>query len=498
MASKNKNTNKTSRLPRPPVVTLMGHVDHGKTSILDAICKTRIAAKEVGSMSQHVHTCSVLYQGQRITFIDTPGHAAFSQMRSRGGQVADIVALVVAADDGVKPQTKEALDHARSAQVPIIVVVNKIDLPGADPARVYQQLAQEGLLVEGLGGEVVAVEVSAKTGEGLDNFLEVILLVGEVEGLVTESDDFAKGVVLESWRDSRQGVSANIIVRSGEFRVGEVLCGFGGLTGKIKALLGPSGERLDRAGCGEAVVVVGLDDVPEVGSVLVDDKGLGYIKKLEELWDQQKQWANLESFSQSSQDTKILNIVLKADARGSLEAVRDGLSSLSLSNENLTINIIHAATGDISESDVLLASASGAVILGFNVKLPKDISYSAKTNRVEVRLYNLIFELLDDVASAIQGLFKEEHEKIKGRAEVIKLFPLPSGDVVLGCRVLGGVISVGDKVFVSRKGEEIHRAAVNAIKVGKDRVKRVATGDECGILLKPQYPSRKGDQLDRL
>ncbi|PIS21024.1 translation initiation factor IF-2 [candidate division WWE3 bacterium CG08_land_8_20_14_0_20_43_13] len=496
VSSLETTNNGVALLNRPVVVTLLGHVDHGKTTLLDALCGTKITDREVGSMTQQVRAQQLEYKNNRITFVDTPGHAAFSQMRSRGGQLADIVILVVAADDGVMAQTKEALGHARAAGVPIIIAVTKTDLPSSNPAKVYQQLAQENLLAESLGGEVVAVELSAKTTTGLEKLLDMILLVAEVEGLTQDSDQFAKGVVLESWLDSHQGSSVLLIMKSGELSLGDTLYTFNGIGGKVKCLLKPNFGKIDKALPGEAIIVTGLSSQPPVGSVVVGEGGQSYLASLEELISQQKELASLESFSVSKEKGKNLNIVLKADVLGSVEAIKESL--LQLSSEECSLEVIFAGTGDVSESDVLLAGSTGSVILGFKVKFPSDIAYSAKVNGVEVRLYELIFDLLDDITGALKGLLTKEQEKIKGRAEVVKLFPLPSGDVVLGCKILGGVISVENKVQVTRQGELIHKSQVSNIKQGAERLHRVSTGAECGLLLKPSYHAKKGDIVDRV
>lgn len=485
------------KLSRPLVVTLLGHVDHGKTTLLDSLCGTRLTDKEVGSMTQQVRTQSLPFSAGTITFVDTPGHAAFSKMRSRGGQVADIILLIVSAVDGVMAQTKEALEHALSAQVPIIVVTTKNDLPGADPSRVYQQLTQAGLLVESLGGEVVSVDISAKTKAGLDKLLEAIALVAEVEGIKEDNDSFSKGIVLESWLDSHQGVSCLVIVKSGKFSVGDAIYSFDDNSGKVRNLSQTGQGNIDQALPGESVILTGLSNVPEVGAMLVGEGGQPFILKIQELLAQQKQLATLEDFSSANIENKTLNLIIKADVLGSLEAIKESLQQPS--DQEFPINIIHSATGDINESDVLLASSSGAVILGFRVKARDDVLYAATSNKVEIRTYDLIFNLLEDVSKALKGLLVKEREKIKGRAEIVKMFPLPSGDVVLGCKMLGGVLNTEDKVIVSRGEEgEIHRAVIKNIKQSKDQISRVSTGAECGLLLRPSFNAKKGDLIDRV
>ncbi len=488
---------------RPPIVTVMGHVDHGKTSLLSAIKDVDLTRKEFGGISQHIGAYSVntkpppdsLRDSKRagetpnpkpITFIDTPGHAAFTQMRARGAGVTDIVVLVVAADEGVKPQTKEALDHARAAEVPIIVAINKIDLPSADVERTKKDLVEVGLVPEELGGETVIVEVSAKTKEGLDQLLEMISLVAEMEELTADPQAPFEGAVIESEMDSRRGPVATVLVKSGTLRVGdEVFCGQA--SGKVKAMIDDRGQRVEEAGPSMPVEILGLDRVPAVGSRISSERVVATHGSLEPEAGHAPQL--------QEDDVLVLNIVLKSDVEGTLEAIRSAIQKLE--TEEQKTNFIHAATGEISESDVLLAQASKGLILGFNVKISADIKYMAKISEVEVRVHNIIYELLEDTEKALQGLLEKEEEKeVRAEGEVIKLFTLPkSGDVVAGTRLDYGQIKVKDKINVIRDGEVIHSGKVKSLHVKEAEKRKVSSGVEVGILIRPQFKFKVGDTL---
>ncbi len=488
---------KSNLQTRPPVVTVMGHVDHGKTSLLSAIKDQDLTRKEFGGISQHIGAYQIklkvksekskVAKEEPITFIDTPGHAAFTQMRARGAKVTDIVVLVVAADEGVKPQTKEALDHARLAKVPIIVAINKIDLPNANVERVHKDLLEVGLVPESLGGDVVTVEVSAKTKKGLDQLLEMILLVAEMEELAADPQAPFKGVVIEAELDSRSGPLATILVKDGTLKVGEGI--FSGETsGKVKAMFDDKGQRVKQAGPSMPVVILGLDGVPEAGSPISSaprpktpepDKG-----------------DVVKSFALDKTDgTRVLNIVLKSDVEGTLEAIRPAVQKLE--TETGKIKFIHTATGEVNESDVLLAQASKALILGFNVSVLPDIKHLAKISGVDIRLYNIIYELLEDTEKALKGLLEKQEERdIQGEGEIIKLFTLPkSGEVIAGTRLDYGRIQVGNKINVVREGEIIHFGKIKSLHVKDAEKKKVASGVEVGILIKPQFKFKVGDTL---
>lgn len=488
-STKKETKGKSVALPivsRPPVVVIMGHVDHGKTSLLDAIRETKVAEHEHGGITQHIGA----YQAQGITFIDTPGHAAFTEMRARGGKIADIVVLVVAANDGVMPQTKEAIAHAKAASVPIIVAINKIDLPEADPENVKKQLSEEGVFVEGWGGDVVCAEVSAKTKKGLDHLLEMIKLVAEMQELKSEPAAPFEGVVVESRLDTRRGVLATILVRKGTLRKGDTVF-VGLISGKIKAMLDFQGKTVEEASPSMPVEVLGFPEVLRVGEVV----SLVKSEKVAE-----KETASLVDFQKEApkEGVKVLNLILKADVTGSLEAIEGAL--LKLETEGAQVLILHAATGEVSDSDVLLASASKAVVLAFNVHIiSKDIAFLAKDKKVEIRPYTIIYELLEDIEKALKGILVEEPKKdLRGKAQVLKLFPLPSGDVVVGCMVVSGRLKVGDKVKIRRVDVEvpIAEAEIDKMKQKKEFIEVTGEGLECGLLLKPTVEVKAGDTIE--
>ena len=488
---------KSNLQTRPPIVTVMGHVDHGKTSLLSAIKDIDLTRKEFGGISQHIGAYQVklkvksekskVTKEEPITFIDTPGHAAFTQMRARGAKVTDIVVLVVAADEGVKPQTKEALDHALLAKVPIIVAINKIDLPNANVERVKKDLVEVGLVPEDLGGDTITVEVSAKTKKNLDQLLEMILLVAEMEELAADPQAPFEGVVIEAELDSRRGPMATVLVKNGTLNIGDEVFS-GEVGGKVKAMFDDKGQRVKQAGPSTPIEILGLDGVPEVGSVISSEKAVV---------------ATLVVASKSGQGqalqlqdgVRILNIVLKSDVEGTLEAIRTALQKLETETEK--VKFVHAATGEINESDVLLAQASQALILGFNVKILSDIKHLAKISGVKVYLYNIIYELIEDTEKALQGLLEEQEEKdVRAEGEIIKLFTLPkSGDVIAGTRLDYGRIQVGNKINVVREGEVVHSGKVKSLHVKDAEKKKVASGVEVGILVKPQFKFKVGDTL---
>jgi len=486
---------------RAPVVTIMGHVDHGKTSLLDAIRESHVTDKEFGGITQHIGAYEVTApNGQPITFIDTPGHAAFTEMRAQGGRAADVVVLVVAANDGVMPQTKEAIDHARAAAAPILVAINKMDLPEADPNKVKQQLAEYGVLVEGWGGEVVCVEVSAKTKQGLDHLLEMILLVAEMLQLEAHPSQPPQGVVVESQLHPHKGSLATVLVRDGTLRLGEEIV-VGGQEGKVKSLVNFAGKPLKDAGPSQPVELMGLKGVPVVGSLLFK-KGTAEAEasltaRAEETLTEKVTLASLAQ--EQAEGVTVLNLVLKGDVEGSLGALQSAL--LRLETEDKQLRVLHASTGDVSESDVLLASASRAVVLAFNVRIPKDIQFLAEQRNVEIRSYNIIYQLLEDTEKALKGMALAEEMAIKGRGEVLATFKLPSGDLVVGAKVVGGRIRVGDKVELRREGEEapLHSAKVKNLKHGKEDISQATKEMECGILLKPLFlEAKKGDTVEVL
>ena len=494
---------------RPPVVTVMGHVDHGKTSLLSAIKDQDLTRKEFGGISQHIGAYQIKVkksasgdssnlqkskvksdEGKTITFIDTPGHAAFTQMRARGAQVTDIVVLVVAADEGVKPQTKEALDHARAAEVPIIVAINKIDLPNASVEKTKKDLVEVGLVPEDLGGDTVTVEVSAKTKKGLDQLLEMILLVAEMEELTADPKVPFEGVVIESELDSRRGPVATVLVKEGTLKVGDEVFA-GNVRGKVKAMVDDRGRRVGEVGPSVPVEILGLDGVPGVGSLI----SFGRDAPSGRLYAKQTPTVETGHAPRLQEGVRVLNIVLKSDVEGTLEAIRSAVQKLETSNQKT--RFIHTATSEINESDVLLAQASQAIILGFNVKVSPDIKHLAKISGVEIRVYNIIYELLEDVEKALQGLLEKEEDKdVRGEGEIIRLFTLPkSGDTIAGTRLDYGQIKVGDKINVVRDGEVVHLGKVKSLSIESQEKKKVSAGLNVGILIKPQFEFRVGDTL---
>ena len=488
---------KSNLQTRPPIVTVMGHVDHGKTSLLSAIKDVDLTRQEFGGISQHIGAYQIEIKDQKskiktdgertITFIDTPGHAAFTQMRARGAKVTDIVVLVVAADEGVKPQTKEALDHALLAKVPIIVAINKMDLPNANVERVQKDLLEVGLVPESLGGDIVTVEVSAKTKKGLDQLLEMILLVAEMEELTADAAAPFEGVVLESKQDSRRGPMATVLVKRGTLKIGdEVFSGEAG--GKVKAMFDDKGQKIKQAGPSVPVEILGLSGGPEAGSV-ISGSPIAQTSKPGSDGD------NKRLAFDKAEGTRVLNIVLKSDVEGTLEAIRAAVQKLE--TETGKIKFIHTATGEINESDVLLAQASKALILGFNVSILPDITHLAKISGVDIHLYNIIYELLEDTEKALQGLLEKKEERdVQGEGEIIKLFTLPkSGDVIAGTRLDYGRIQVGNKINVVREGEVVHSGKVKSLHVKDSEKKKVASGAEVGILVKPQFKFKVGDTV---
>lgn len=477
-----ENEKKVLLPPRPPVVAVMGHVDHGKTTLLSAFRKTDLTRKEFGGISQHIGAYEIKVKRQIITFIDTPGHAVFTQMRERGAKVTDIVVLVVAANEGVKPQTKEAVDHARAAGVPIIVAINKIDLPTSDTEKVKRELAEAGLTPEAWGGDTVTVEVSAKTGKGLDDLLEMILLVGDMAELTADPAALFTGIVLESSLDARRGPVATVLVKEGILRVGDEVFS-GGAPGKVKALIDDRGQRVKEAYPSMPVLVLGLEGVPEVGSAITSQRAAGELKHSQ------------AAVNTSSTRAKDLNIVLKSDVEGTLEAIRSALGKLAA--ETKRIRLILAAAGDIGEADVLLAKDCRAVVLGFNVKMAENVSYLAETSGVPVKTFRVVYELLEEAEKLLAGAGREEEKKAKGAGEVIRVFTLPrSGSVVAGVRVTGGILRVGDRVAVSRQGELLAEAKIKSIHEKAEEKKQAAAGVEVGVLFSPQITPQIGDRLE--
>ncbi len=488
MVNTKKNTSEKNI--RAPIVTIMGHVDHGKTSILDAIRKTNLTEKEYGGITQHIGAYQVTHKNKKITFIDTPGHAAFTQMRARGGKAADIVVLVVAADEGVKPQTKEAISHIKAAQAPIIVAINKIDKPGADPRKVKQELSLESVLVEDWGGNELSVELSAKTGEGIDKLLDAIIALSEMLSFKGDPNGDLEAVVIESRLDRKKGVVVSCIIRNGTLRLGDRVSA-SGCEAKVKSLSDDGGNLVKQAGPSDPVEILGFSKVPHVGDLILA-KG----SELAELAiDEDK----VEIIGKDAKRT--ISVILKADTQGTLEAVKGSLADLVTSSAETTyaLKFLHTGTGDMNESDVMLAQGGKGIVIGFDVRIPAAVEDLAESSGVLVRSYKTIYELTDDVVKLLEGTATTETSKIKGRAKVIKLFKLESGDVVIGCKVLAGALKVKSKIAIydknptdlTKEDEPLFYAVVKKLKKGKDDTDVVGKDNECGVLLKPQFEDIK-------
>jgi translation initiation factor IF-2 len=473
-------------VPRAPIVTIMGHVDHGKTSLLDAIRSTRVAAGERGGITQHIGASEAEHNGKRIVFLDTPGHEAFTAMRARGAQVTDIAIIVVAADDGVMPQTKEAIDHVRAARVPMIVAINKIDKPDANPDRVKQELADNKVLVEEYGGDVIAVPVSAKQGTGLDDLLEMILLVADLQDLKANPGRPAIGTIIESKVEKGRGNVATVLVQTGTLRVGDIVA-VGRTSGRVRALQNAAAKRVKSAEPATAVEIIGLADLPEAGDILrvvADEKtarDMAETQRAAQSGDT-KTTSTLEDISAQIQSAEVkeLRVVLKTDVQGSLGAIRHALERLNTAE--VRINILREGAGDINESDVLLATASDAVVIGFNTKLDPGAQRAVEASGVDVRIYDVIYKLTDDLGAALQGMLAPKMvEQIEGHAEVRLVIKAGKAGNVAGSYVTDGRIVRGAPVRLLRAGKVVAEARVESLKRFKDDVREVATGFECGI-----------------
>ena len=471
---------------RPPIVTILGHVDHGKTSLLDFIRKAAVAAREHGGITQAIGAYQIEHEGSAITFIDTPGHAAFEKMRSRGAKVADIAVLVVAIDDGLMPQTIEAIKHIKSAGVAMIVAVNKIDLPGinkvAQMEKIKKQLSDRDVLVEEYGGDVPIVEVSAKTGLGVDKLLEIIQLVAEVNEFKGDPELKATGVVVESKLDKNKGPIATLIVQNGTLRKGDSVV-IGGVLGKLRGLIDFTGKQLDSAGPSTPVEVLGLEGVPDVGAEL----GKQTSTKEEKL-------AVVSSILDrlKKDETSTLKVVIRADVAGSLEAIEDALQKFNEEAEH--VKIIASQTGDITESDVKLAASTGAIVIGFNVKASNQILKIAETEKVLLRNYNIIYELIEELEAVVEEMLKVGAlEEIYGTAQILAVFPYGKNEKIAGCKVLDGQITKGPKVKILRGEEIIGETKIKSLKKVRDEVTRVEKSDECGMMFEPQIEFVEGD-----
>ena len=495
--------NEEDLVPRAPVVTIMGHVDHGKTTLLDTIRKTNVASGEAGGITQAIGAYQINYNGKKITFIDTPGHAAFTEMRARGASITDIVIIIVAADDGVMPQTKEAIDHAKAANVPIIVAINKMDKPDANPERVLTEMAQNGITPEAWGGDVMFVNISAKTGMGIEDLLERILLLSEFQDLKANPNRYARGTVIESKMDKSLGVVATLLIQNGTLRLGDHIV-VGNSHGRIRTLKNDKGENLVEAEPSMPITITGLNESPQAGDkfmVFENEKKARNIAEQRVLKTKEKNNCAKTSislddlFSRINSGCKEINIVLKADVKGSEEAVKNSL--LKINVEGVKINVIRSGIGTITESDVVLASASNAIIIGFNIRPSGKIIEYAKEKNVDIRLYNIIYKVVEEMEDAMKGeLDPEFEEKILGSAEVRKLFKFSKIGTIAGCYVVDGIIKRDSKARVIRDGIIIYDGKINSIAREKDQVKEVKQGLECGITIENFNDIKEKDVIE--
>ncbi len=492
---------------RPPVATIMGHVDHGKTKLLDAIRSTRVAEGEAGGITQHIGAYQIEVHGRKISFLDTPGHEAFTAMRARGAQVTDIVVLVVAADDGVMPQTKEAIAHVKAAKVPMIVAINKIDAPGANPDRVRQELATADVLVEQWGGEVPSVEVSAKNKTNIDVLLEVILLVADIEEVKANPNKPAIGTIVEANLDKSRGATATVLIQNGTLRVDDIVV-VGATYGKIRAMYNDAGKRLRFAEPSTPVEILGLTGVPKAGDILqvLDDIAIARDvaaqrqrqNQMEQMASQVKGVTLEDLFSRiQAGQVKDLNVILKADVQGSIGAIEHGLGQINSKHTEVQIQVLHTGTGAISESDVNLATASNAIIIGFNARPDPGARRLADQNGIDIRFYPIIYQLLEDLEKAMVGMLAPvEREVVDGFAEVRTTFRLPTREVVAGLYVTDGKAGRNNQVRVLRSGVVVHDGRIGSLKRFKDDVREVQTGYECGLVVEGFGDVQNGDTME--
>ena len=488
---------------RPPVVTIMGHVDHGKTTLLDAIRKSQVAAGEAGGITQAISAYQVKYNGETITFIDTPGHAAFTEMRARGAKMTDIVIIIVAADDGVMPQTKEAIDHALAAKVPIIVAINKIDKPGANPTKIMTDLTEYGLTPEAWGGNTLYNEISAVTHQGIDELLENILLVAELEGYKANPNRYAVGTVVESRLDKHVGPIVTLLIQNGTLRLGDPIV-VGTTFGKVRTLKNDKGEEITKALPSQPVEITGLNDIPEAGDKFMafetekEARSIAEARKNEAKANanQSKGTLSLDDlFNKIQEGVKEINVLVKADVNGSSEAVKNALEKIEV--EGVKVNVIRSSVGAINESDVVLAKASNAIIIGFNVRPDNNVKENAKEAGVDIRLYNIIYKAVEEMEAAMKGMLDPEFaEQVTGSAEVRQLFKFSKVGTIAGSYVIDGVIKKDCKVRVIRNGIVVYDGNINSIQREKDSVKEVKKGLECGITIENYSDIKVGDILE--
>lgn len=490
-------------VPRPPVITIMGHVDHGKTTLLDTIRKTNVAEGEAGGITQHIGAYQIIYNDRPITFIDTPGHAAFTEMRARGASVTDIVIIIVAADDGVMPQTKEAIDHAKAAGVPIVVAVNKIDKPNANPDKVMTEMSQNGVTPDVWGGDTLFVNISAKTGEGIPELLDNLLLIADMQELKANPNRYASGTVIESKMDKALGVVSTILIQNGTLRLGDAVV-VGNYAGKIRTLKNDKGENLTSASPSMPVSITGISESPAAGDKFMAFENEKKAKTISEqrIIAARKKSLNTNTsvslddlFGRIEAGEKEINVILKADVKGSEEAVKNSL--LKLDVEGIKVNIIRSSIGAISESDIVLAAASNALIIGFNIRPNNKMVEYAKEKGVDIRLYNIIYKVVEEMEAAMKGKLDPEYEeKVLGQAEVRKLFKFSKVGTIAGSYITDGIVRRDAKARVIRDGVVIYDGNINSIAREKDQVKEVKQGLECGITIENFNDIKEGDIIE--
>lgn len=489
---------------RPPIVTIMGHVDHGKTSLLDAIRHAKVTASEAGGITQHIGAYTVSLNGEKITFLDTPGHEAFTAMRARGAQVTDIVILVVAADDGIMPQTKEAINHCKAAEVPMIVAINKIDRPGANIDRVKQELTEHGLVSEDWGGDTICVPVSAKTGENLESLLEMVLLTSEMQELKADANRKAKGTVIEAKLDKGRGAVASLLIQNGTLNVGDSIL-VGTTYGRIRAMFDDMGKKIKSAGPSIPVEILGLSEVPSAGDRFIVCKDEKTARNMADLRKQKikadshqaSNRVSLEDLYSQIQEGKVkeLAIVVKADVQGSVEAIRQSLEKLS--TDDVKVRVIHGAVGAITETDVTLAAASNALVIGFNVRPDGNAMVQSEKENIEIKTYRIIYDAIEDVKTAMIGMLDPEYkEVVNGKAEVRMTYKISNVGTIAGCYVIDGKIVRNSEVRVIRDGIVIFESTLASLKRFKDDAKEVAKGYECGLSVEKFNDLKEGDVIE--
>ncbi|MBR3898311.1 MAG: translation initiation factor IF-2 [Bacilli bacterium] len=494
--------NEEDLVSRAPVVTIMGHVDHGKTTLLDAIRKTDVVSTEAGGITQAISAYQVKHDGKLITFIDTPGHAAFTEMRARGASITDIIIIIVAADDGVMPQTKEAIDHAKAASVPIMVAINKIDKPGANPDKVMTELSEYGLMPEEWGGDVIFTKISALNGDGIDELLENILLISDIQGYKANPNRYALGTVVESQLNKHLGPIVTVLVQNGTLRLGDPIV-VGTTYGKVRTLKNDKGEQITQALPSQPVEITGLNDVPSAGDRFMsfesekEAKSIAALRKEKEKAKTMKtQSVSLDDlFSKINDGLKEINVIIKADVNGSAEAVKNSLSKIEV--EGVKINIVRSSVGGITEGDIVLAKASNAIIIGFNVRPSKDIKDKAREEGVEIRFYDIIYKVVEEMEAAMNGMLDPEfEEKILGSAEIRQIFKFSKIGNIAGSSVTDGIIKRNTQARVIREGVVIYDGKIGSLQREKDSVKEVKKGYECGITIENFNDIKPGDIIE--